>query len=845
MQKKKVCDFIFCAAKEHPADPAIYLSPQKFVDYAQLSAIIKDLSEQLCANNVLRDTRIAIILPNSAAELIMFYAVLNTAVAVPLNHHAAPAELSHYLEITKVSAIITNREIANGIEGIAEAMKLPMLIIDSSTDKLLLQHSNAFRLPKIVGCVKHDTDVAAVFFTSGTTGGNKVVALTHTNLMVPAEVHRKAYKVKHTDRALNVIPLFHIYGITGSVLVAAAGGAGVFCLPDFKAGIFFKILKDLRIDWYAAGSAVQSAVASYAEKINAQADDYALSVIRSGGAALPVGIINSLKRHFHAVVLPGYGMTETSGLGSTSRVDDGEVRDNSAGLVTGVEIKIVDENRNELPAMQSGQIIVRGPSIITGYENKKDSDAFWPDGYFATGDLGYLDEDNYLYITGRINDIINKGGEKISPYEVERTLLTHPDVLEAAVFPIPHESLGQLPIAAVVLADDSYASEASLKSFLSRHLDFVKIPAQILFTKQLPKSSTGKIKRSVMYQYIKDHPKEFWTDSDKTDILAHDEKFQKIEKELTSIWRDILHKDDIGSMENYFTLGGDSLSLAFLFTQIQERLKISLPLESILLNGTIHTMAALIYKNEQLKSGFEFIVPIHLSNSANAPLFCLHALNGDVFTYRKLAQALGDEYTVYGLTFNKDSKKVKQPVDLKQLASVYIKEIRKIQPQGPYYLLGYSIGGALAYEAAGQLREQGQKTAILALLDTRFKFRQQLVEKTFNELREKMLKEIKLYHRTSTQMANEFAIAKMLGYAFANYKLIPYTDKVFYFYADLADPTDAQQSLRRLKELAADVEVIHIKSRHATLIAEPAINDIAEYLKKEMTKLQSAASKRK
>lgn len=830
MEKPKITDFISRAVNAYPLDPAIYTSLEEYITYQQLSLLITALAKQLEENGVHENVRVAVILPNTAEALILFYAVTSVATIIPLSPNYSTAELKHYLTITHAQVIITNEDVFTSIKLTAEELKLPALTIDTDSAIFSLKHSNEYQLSAQIGS-DSAADIAAILLTSGTTAVSKVVPLTHINLMGPAEVHREAYKVRRTDRSVNVIPLFHIYGITGSVLVAAAAGSSVICLPEFSAPAFFEILKNLNIDWYAAGPAVQSAIAEYAHKINAQPQDYALSIIRSGGAALSMNTVMTLEKHFNAVVLPGYGLTETGGLGATNLVPPSKINAHSSGFVTGVDINIVDEERNILPAKQIGQIIVSGPSLTAGYENEKDSSSFWPDGWFATGDLGYLDDEGYLYITGRIKDVINRGGDKISPYEVESAFLMHPEVLEAVVVPVPHPSLGEIPMAVIVLAADSGMTEQTLKLFLQSTLSAGKIPVQIIFTERIPKSSAGKIMRASMYHYIQEHPDEFFELKGEHNTQEQAAEFIKIENELTDIWQEILKINKVGINENYFALGGDSLGVAFLFSEIERRFNVVVPAEIILTNGTIHEMAAYIYQKGEKAATVEFIVPLHISASKNMPIFCIHALNGDAFTYRKLTDALGAEYSVYGAVFKPRSSRISHPVQLAQLAGVYIEDMRTIQPEGPYVLLGYSLGGAIAYEIARQLRSQQQEVAIVALLDTRFEFTEQLVQQTFATLRNKMLEEIKKYHKTSAQLQNEFAIAKMLQYAFINYELMAYEGTILYFYAELADNTYAEKSLQKLRDFAKQVEVVSIHSKHANLISEPAVQDIAQYLK--------------
>lgn len=834
MLKPNITDYIFNAAKTHPNSPAIYTSLEKYITYYELSEAIIGLAKQCASIGIDRHTRVAFILPNSAEALILFYALAYCGIVIPLNPNCTRDELKLYLTMTKAQVIITDKDTNMSLSSLTEELHLPIYELQGEGQALSLSPNKLYPIKE--KCSADETDnTAVILLTSGTTAASKVVPLTHTNLMIPANVYKEIFHVQHTDTAVNVIPLFHIYGITGSVLVAAAAGGSIFCMPKFELNIFFDVLQKLNIKWYAAGPAIQTAIAEYAKKIDAHPEDYALTVIRSGGAALSLETLHLLETHFNAIVLSGYGLTETSGLGTTNLATKNGIKTTSVGVVNGIDINIVDDTYTKVPANQIGQIIMKGPSVIQSYENDFANDVFLPMGWFITGDLGYFDEDGFLYITGRTKELINKGGEKISPYEIERALLAHSAVADAVAFPAPHPTLGEIPMAIVILKKDTSATENELKAFLRQRVALSRIPVQIFKATSIPKNATGKVVRNSLYNHVLEHPRSFEIHKDSSNNAASNADLLHIESELQNIWKEILPIANIPKDKNYFVLGGDSLGITFLFSRIEDCFRVTLPLETILMNGTIQELANCIYQNKTEEKTSDFVIPLRLSNTQNPSVFCVHALNGDAFTYRKFSENMGDEYSIYGIIFQPHSTKVKHPVQLEQLAELYIGEMKKIQPEGPYVLLGYSLGGIIAYEMARKLRAENEEIAVLALLDTRFEFSEELVQETFLSLRNKMLAEIKILHRTSEQLQNEFKIAKMLQHGFMNYELQPYEGEVLYFHAELVQSTDgANQALSQLQSVTQNVSIVNIYARHASLIADPAIKYIAQHMKKEI-----------
>ena len=270
-----------------------------------------------------------------------------------------------------------------------------------------------------------------------------------------------------SDRCLNVMPLFHVHGLVGALLSSISSGASVVCCPGFVAPKFFEWVDEFRPTWYTAVPTIHQSVVARASK----PQSHSFRFIRSCSSALAPSLMEEMESAFGVPVIEAYGMTEAAHQMASNPLPPGKRKPGSVGIAAGPEIAIMD-----------GEVAVRGPNIHT-------------DGWFRTGDQGYLDEEGYLFLTGRTKEIINRGGEKIAPREIDEVLLLHPSVAQAIAFAVPDPSLGEVVAAAVVLRSGSIVTDRELREFAAQHLADFKVPAKILFVDEIPKGPTGKIQR--------------------------------------------------------------------------------------------------------------------------------------------------------------------------------------------------------------------------------------------------------------------------------------------------------------------------------------------------------------
>ncbi|MEM8789937.1 MAG: AMP-binding protein, partial [Pseudomonadota bacterium] len=298
------------------------------------------------------------------------------------------------------------------------------------------------------------------------------------------------------DRCLNVMPLFHIHGLIAAVLSSLAAGATITCTPGFDALKFLGWLRDIRPTWYTAVPTMHQAILARAAR-NADAVAAAdLRFIRSSSAALPTPVLTALEQTFDCPVIEAYGMTEAAHQMASNQLPPGLRKPGTVGAAAGPEIGIMAEDGGLLPQGDLGEVVIRGANVTPGYRNNPKANAEnFTDGWFRTGDQGRLDADGFLTITGRLKEIINRGGEKISPREVDDVLMEHPAVAQAVTFSVPHEKLGEDVAAAIVLAEGAAAEPAELRAFAAQTLAGFKVPRKVLILDEIPKGPTGKLQR--------------------------------------------------------------------------------------------------------------------------------------------------------------------------------------------------------------------------------------------------------------------------------------------------------------------------------------------------------------
>jgi acyl-CoA synthetase (AMP-forming)/AMP-acid ligase II len=485
-----------------PADKIAIILPEQDirVSYGALRAQVQAVAEQLAAAGVGRGERVASALPNGLPAIVSFLSASIAGTAAPLNPAYKEDEFRFYLEDTSAKVLILPPEGADEARR-AAGDRLPVLGFDVDASGTVSLTGVRGRKPVAAPGVD---DVALVLHTSGSTGRPKRVPLKHANLSISAQNVARSYELTSDDVSLCVMPLFHVHGLVASTLATLSTGGTVVVPAKFSPLSFWRVARDYGVTWYSAVPTLHQLLLARAGEPGDAAGPRAkragterLRFIRSCSAALPPQVMYGLEEAFGAPVLEAYGMTEAAHQMASNPLPPADHKPGSVGPGTDVRISIMDKEGRHLPQGEQGEVVIQGPNVIRGYENNPEANASsFVDGWFRTGDQGYLDPDGYLHLVARIKELINRGGEKISPREIDEVLLTHPAVAEAVCFGVPHGTWGEEVAAAVVLR--AAASEADLLAYCRERLADYKRPKQIHITDAIPRTATGKIQRGVV-----------------------------------------------------------------------------------------------------------------------------------------------------------------------------------------------------------------------------------------------------------------------------------------------------------------------------------------------------------
>ncbi len=480
-----------------PSHTAIIVAGEgRALSYEQLRSEVDSLVSVFRKLGIQRTDRIAMALPNGVEVIVSFLAASIAGTAAPLNPAYKVEEFRFYLEDTNAAALIVPK-------GGAEQARLAAgdrirLIEIGLDDRGRIQVSwQGSAAAETATALPEKDDIALVLHTSGTTSRPKRVPLSHTNLMTSTRNVAETYQLTAEDVSFCVMPLFHVHGLVASTLATLYTGGTIVVVPQINPLSFWTTVDTHKVTWYSAVPTLHQMLLARARGTEKPKGAENLRFIRSCSAALAPKTMEELESKFGAPVLEAYGMTEAAHQMSSNPLPPGIRKPGSVGVGTGVRVTVLDEHGNELPAGVKGEVSIQGPNVIRGYENNPEANqTSFTRGWFRTGDEGLFDHDGYITLVGRIKELINRGGEKISPREIDEVLLSHPAVAEAVGFGIPDRVYGEEVAAAVVLR--APATEKELIAFCKSSLADFKCPKTISIVEAIPRTSTGKIQRRVV-----------------------------------------------------------------------------------------------------------------------------------------------------------------------------------------------------------------------------------------------------------------------------------------------------------------------------------------------------------
>lgn len=489
-------------AAHSPAAAAIGAPGRDWLTYGELRELAAQVAGALHSLGIGRGDRVAIVLPNGPEMAAAFVTVAHAAVTAPLNPAYREDEYRFYLEDLKAKAIIVMADY-NG-PAVQAAARLGLTVLRLNAPEGAAAGLFVLAAEGVPGSVADATspgpdDIALILHTSGTTSRPKIVPLLQSNVAASARHIAASLALTCEDRCLNVMPLFHIHGLVAAISASLAAGGSVWCAPGFDALRFFGWLRDADPTWYTAVPTMHQAILTRAPRNEETIRRARLRFVRSSSASLPPQVMVQLARTMGAPVIESYGMTEAAHQMTSNPLPPRNQKPGSVGVEAGPLVRIAHEVESRL-VEGTGEVVISGPNVTPGYESNPEANAksfFEANGrrWFRTGDQGSFDGDGYLHLTGRLKEIINRGGEKVSPLEVDAVLMDHPAVAQCVTFAVPHPKLGEEVAAAIVLREGLETTERDIREFAASRLADFKVPRRIIILEEIPKGATGKLQR--------------------------------------------------------------------------------------------------------------------------------------------------------------------------------------------------------------------------------------------------------------------------------------------------------------------------------------------------------------
>lgn len=506
-------DSLFEMLRQSSPEAAALRAPSRpALSHGQLTQLVADTVARLNGLGLGRNDRVALVLNNGPEMAACFLACACGVASAPLNPAYRADEFEFYLGDLQARALIVER--GSESPAVAVALKLGVRILElvveagAPAGQFSLQEAASAAAPTAVapapqGGYAQADDISMVLHTSGTTSRPKIVPLSQRNLCASARSIRQSLQFQPSDCGLNIMPLFHIHGLIAGVLAPLSAGSQVFCTPGFNALKFFAWMDEAAPSWYTAVPTMHQAILSRASKNGEVIARHPLRFMRSSSSSMPPQVIAELEQVFGAPLIEAYGMTEATHQMCCNPLPPATRKPGTVGVAAGPEVAIMNASGQLLPNGETGEIVIRGANVTAGYQSNPGANAeAFSHGWFRTGDQGVMDAEGYVSITGRLKEIINRGGEKISPREVDEALMDHAAVAQVVCFGMPHAKLGEDVAAVVVLREGAAASERELQDFVSQRLADFKVPRKILFMDEIPKGATGKLQRIGLAQKL-------------------------------------------------------------------------------------------------------------------------------------------------------------------------------------------------------------------------------------------------------------------------------------------------------------------------------------------------------
>jgi len=689
---------------ENGCGVAVMAPGRQPLSYADLYAQMQATAGALAALGFGRGDRIAMALRDGPEAVTATLAVAACASCVPLNPAASKEELRILLKQGNCAAVLTVPAAVPHAAAAARELGVPVIELQAEAGIAgLFQIRGEGRGAAAQLEAAGAGDIALVLPTSGTTGRPKIIPLTQADACEHGLRVRAYLDLTAGDRFLNLMPVFHSGGIMPVLATFFAGACG-FYPEEGAAGDVMRWVEEFRPTWLGAVPPAWSGILAEARRRGARR--VGLSGLFTCGAPLPAAVLEGLEGTLGVPLQNSYGATECGGI-TLQPMPPRPRKESSVGVSVGLEIGVMGEAGRVLPSGQAGEVVVRGAGTFRGYENDAEATAAaFRDGWYRTGDEGYLDADGYLFLTGRMKELVNRGGEKIAPQEVEAVLLRHPAVTDAAAFAVPHAELGEDLAAAVVIREGAGATEAEIRRFTAQHLAEIKVPRRIVRLAEIPRGAAGKVQRALLAEQCAGELERG------ARAKSHEPPATPMEKRLAAIWAEMLGVASVGAEDDFFDLGGHSLLATRILARVGREFGTQLPADLLFRTPTIRRLASVLGDSSEVARELSRAVMLQ-PGASGPPLFMVQPFA----LFRTLARKLGGGQPVVGLALP-EREELPARFGVEDIARNLVGLVRRLQPEGPYFLGGWCAEGQVALEMGRQLRKDGQEVALVALLDT-------------------------------------------------------------------------------------------------------------------------------
>jgi acyl-CoA synthetase (AMP-forming)/AMP-acid ligase II/thioesterase domain-containing protein len=691
-------------AAERPWAPAIVTTLAPPTSYGALAERCAAMGRLLRQAGIGRDGRIAILLPNGGALASALVSLLSHAIAVPLDPRLTDAELGELCARMRLDAMLSD-----GSSRLPPGRLARRIALAEGGERLELCVYGSPRGPAEDRAETPDS-LAMILRTSGTTAQPKLVPLTHGNIVARAKRLQCWLGLTAEDRALCVAPLHYAHGLETAIFAPLAVGGSLACPPPSdqggSAGHVLDWLADLEPTYYSAGPTFHRMLLDRAQAHGGK-PQHSLRLIQSGGAPLPERERADLEAAFGVPVLDAYGLSETGQLAANGWTPT-QRRPGTVGRPYDGTVALRGEDGTLLELGVAGtgargEIVARGANVTPGYLD--DSGRLLPllvDGWFRTGDLGTVDADGFLIMAGRLKDIVNRGGEKIAPAEIDQALLRHPDVAEAAAFAVPHARLGEDLAAAVVLRAGAAATPLQLRRYLSERLVPFKVPRRIHLVPQLPKGATGKVSRAALTQQFSERPRQ-----------DHGGTTSALEFEVVALWARLLKLDSVDPTDDFFELGGDSLLAVEMRLELERLIGREVP-ESLLFEAaTARQLVNAIVAEDG--GAYSALLPLRTEGYRRPFFFFDGDLSGGGYYMRRIAALLEPDRPLWLLRpFELTSGRLPT---IEAMAGHHLALLRQAGFRPPFLFGGHCNGALVALETARQAEAAGEAVGLVVMVD--------------------------------------------------------------------------------------------------------------------------------